>query len=339
MIASLKNFFREDLGEIVAAYFDGEKIFIAHLTEKFETTEVDADGSESERIAEKISIVCRQKGWKTFAVGFCLQEGDTVTFQTEVGNVPEKEIPAMVKSWAAAQAGTEAAFSFARVDEELWMETLPRTKVEEFCAAFEKFGMNLRALSVMPADVLKKIHPFERTEFISEVIRDKKAPNFLSARRSLWDWKKFSLTAAAIFIGLMILGSAKLFVDYGAASAQLDAAKISVNEMSAELALKENLDADIAELQRLHKICAAQNVTQTKFNLLINLGKISGGGIRLTEISIDEKFLELEGKGSAPDVVKSYLSRVKNFVAQSARLESSKENDDGEIVFMIRATL
>ena len=30
----LTNFFREDLSEIVGAYFDGEKIFVAHLSRK-----------------------------------------------------------------------------------------------------------------------------------------------------------------------------------------------------------------------------------------------------------------------------------------------------------------
>ena len=52
--ARLKKFFREEPDEVVGAYFDGEKIFIARLTEKFETIEVDADGT--------------QKGWKTSAV-------------------------------------------------------------------------------------------------------------------------------------------------------------------------------------------------------------------------------------------------------------------------------
>ena len=134
-LTRLKKFFREDLSEIIGAYFDGEKIFIARLTEKFETVEVDADSFEIERLAEQISIVCNQKGWKTSLVGFCLREEETVTYLFEVSNVPEKEFPALVKSWAIAQAGKDAPFSFVKVDGELWMETLPRTKLEEICAA------------------------------------------------------------------------------------------------------------------------------------------------------------------------------------------------------------
>lgn len=338
MIQELKNFFREDLSEVIGAYFDGEKIFIVRLTEKFETLEVDADGSEVERLAEKISLVCRQKGWKTSAVGFCLREEDAGTFQTEVGNVPEKEIPALVKSWAVAQAGEGAAFSFAKVGEELWMETLPRARVEEFDAAFGKFGLNLRGLSIMPVDMLKKVHPYDRTEFITEVVRDKKAPNLLSARSSVWSRKKLSAVAATIFFVGLLIGSAKLFFDYREASAELDAVKLSIDDVREDLALKKILDADIAELHRLNTL-AAQIEGKKNFNLLINLGKISGGDVRLTKIRIEENFLELEGLTDKPDAVQSYLSRVKSSVVQSARLERSAENDAGDIAFLIRAAL
>ena len=68
--ARLKNFFREDVDEVVGAYFDGEKIFLVRLTEKLETFEVDADGAEPAHFAEKISLACTQKGWKTSAVGY-----------------------------------------------------------------------------------------------------------------------------------------------------------------------------------------------------------------------------------------------------------------------------
>lgn len=337
MITKLKNFFREDLSEVVGAYFDGEKIFVTRQADKFETVEIEADGFELEHIAEKISLVCRQKGWKNSLIGFCLREEDAVTFQMEAGNVPEKEIPAMVKIWAAAQADIDAVFSFTKVGAEFWMETLPRAKFEEICAAFKKFNLNLRGLSVMPADMLTKVSPFDRTKFIAEVIRNKKSPNLLSTRDSAWNWKKISLATAAIFFIALIIGSAKIFFDYSETSAQLDAAKISIDEFRDDLALKENLNADIADLHKLNKICAAQNVNPKNFNLLINLGKIAGGGVRLIEIHIDEKSLVLEGSASTSDAVKSYLSRVKNFVAQSARFESSKENDDGDILFKIRA--
>ena len=337
--ALFKNFFREDLGEVVGAYFDGEKIFIVRLTEKFETIEIDADGAEPEQLAEKISLACTQKGWKTSSVGFCLREEDAVTFQSDVANVPEKEIPALVKSWARAQTGADAEFSFAKVGAELWMETLPRAKVKEFVAAFKKFGMNLRALSVMPpADLLTKVEPFDRTEFITEIVREKKSPNLLSARGGVWNFEKISAAVAAIFFIGIILSSAELFLDYKDASDKLDAAKISVEKFSEDLALKKNLDADIDELHRLNAL-TAQIEPEKNFNLLINLGKIAGDDVRLTKIRAEENFLELEGLTDNPDAVRNYLARVRNSVVQSARLENSSERDDGEIVFVIRADL
>ena len=66
--ARLKKFFREDLEEVVGAYFDGEKIFLARLTEKLETFEIDADGAEPEHLAKKISLTCTRNGRKTSAV-------------------------------------------------------------------------------------------------------------------------------------------------------------------------------------------------------------------------------------------------------------------------------
>ena len=333
----IAKIFRADVSELIGAYFDGEKIFLARLTDKSETLEVEADGTEFEQLAEKILQVCRQRDWKTSAVGFCLQDSDAVTFQTEVGNVPEKEIPAMVKSWAAAQAGADAAFAFTRVGEELWMETLPRTRLNEICAAFDKFGLKLCALSVMPSDLLTKISPFDKAKFIATVIREKKSPNLLTARGGIWNWKKISQAVAAIFFGAILFTSAKILLDYQVAANNLDAAKTSLDKLREDLAVKENLDADIAELNRLNKICAAQKVSPKKFNFLLNLGRVAGGGVRLTSVRADENFLELEGLAVTPDAVKSYLGSVKNSVIQTARLETSSERDDGEIFFVIRA--
>ena len=336
--ARLKKFFREEPDEVVGAYFDGEKIFLARLTEKFETIEVDADGTEPEYLAEKISLACAQKGWRTSAVGFCLQESDAVIYQSAIPNLPEKELPASVKTWAVAQAGADAVSSFAKVGEELWMETLPRARVKEFVAAFKKFNLNLRGLSVMPVDMLTKTAPFDRTEFIIGVVRDKKTPNLLSARSSVWNWKKISVAAAAIFFIAMFLGSAKLLIDYRAASEKLNAAKISLDELHDELILKENLDATVAELHKINSL-AASIEPEKKFNLLVKLGKIAEGDVRLTKIRVDKNSLELEGLTDKPDALRNYFARVKNSVEKSARLENSSERDDGEIAFVIRADL
>ena len=330
------NFFREDVGEVVGAYFDGVKIFVVRLTESFETVEVDAESSELEHLAEKISLVCRQRGWQTSAVGVCLREDDAVIYQTEI-NFPGKEIASFVKSWSQAQAGIDAAFSFVISGGEIWMETLPKSTLDDYCAAFEKFGLKLRALSIMPVDLLTKVTPFNHADFIAQVVHEKKSPNLLSARSSVVDWKKISQALAAMILAVIIGFSAKILFEYQAAAAELDAAKKSLDELRAELALKENIDADIAELNRLNKIVAAQEVSPTKFNFLVNLGKVAGGGVHLSRIRCEENFLELEGVADNSDAVKNYLSRVKNSVAQNSRLENSTELDDGNISFVIRA--
>lgn len=335
-LAAAKKFFREEAGEVIGAYFDGEKLFVVRLTEKFETVELDAYGAELEQLAEKISLTCKERAWKTSAVGFCLREEDAVTYQQAVGNLPKKEIPAMVKSWAAAQAGNDAAFSFARTNDELWMETLPRTRLEEFCAAFGKFGLNLRGLSVMPADSLTKVAPFDRTAFISEVVRNKKAPNLLEARASVWSWQRISQAAAAVFLIALTVATVKTLLDYSEASDELEEAKLAVDDLSEDVALKKAVDADIARLHRLNDLAAAQADTSPTFNLLINLGKTADKTIRLTTVRVDKDSLELEGLADAPDAVKDYLARVKDFAAQKAQLESSSERDDGDIAFVIR---
>ena len=61
MFGVVKNFFREDLSEVVGAYFDGEKIFVVNLSENSAVVEVDADSSDVEHLAEKISIACSRK--------------------------------------------------------------------------------------------------------------------------------------------------------------------------------------------------------------------------------------------------------------------------------------
>ena len=267
----------------------------------------------------------------------CLQDNDAVTFQTEVGNVPEKELPAMVKSWAAAQAGKDAAFAFAKVGVAVWMETLPRARLDEICAAFKKFGLNLRGVSVMLSDSIDKVAPFDRTEFIAEVVRNKRAPNFLSAGSTV-HWQKISSAVAAIFLVALAVASGKVFWDCRAASDELDAAKQAVDKIGADVALKKTLDADVAELHRLNNL-AAQVAASPNFNLLLNAGRIADKSVRLTKIRADKDSLELEGLANTPDAVKNYLARVKGTVASTARLERSTERDDGDIAFVIRAAL
>ena len=267
-----------------------------------------------------------------------MRDEDAVTFQTEINNVPEEQIPALVKSWALAQAGANPAFSFTKVGEELWMETLPKATANEYLTTFKKFGLNLRGLSIMPDDLLEKRHPYDRTEFITEIIRNKSSPNLLTTSNSLWNWQKISYAVAAIFLCLLTIGSIKLFLDYDEVADKLDAAKVSVENLNADIALKKDIDDTVAELHRINKLAAQVDINEN-FNRLLNLGKIADKNIRLTKIRADENSLELEGITDESDALKNYLGRVRSTVAKSARLESSIERDDGKIVFVIRATL
>ena len=336
IFSAAKNFFREDTGEVLGAYFDGETIFLARLTETFETAEVAADGDGFERIAEKISEACRLRGWKN-SIGFCLRESDAVTFQTEVANVPEKEIPKLVETWSRAQAGNNSLNSFAIIGGELWMETLPRATADEICAAFRKCGLNLLALSLMPPDLLTKKNPLDKARFIAEVASKKTLPNLLRTRGTSWNVQKLSLTAAAIFLIAALVQAAGIFSEWRTASNELDAAKLSLDEMREDLSLKKFIDDDTDELRRLNNLTA--NVNATTFNLLINLGKSFGGDVRLTKIHVDENSAQLDGLATSTEAVKNCLARVKNSVVQSARLENSSTRDDGEIAFTMRADL
>ena len=333
--SSTTNFFREDTGEVVGAYFDGEKIF---LSRSAETLEIAAGGNGFERIAEKISSTCRQRDWNTQAVGFCLREVDAVTFQTDVANVPEKDFPKLVETWSQAQAGDGSLSSFAIIGGELWMETLPKATADEISTAFRKCGLNLLALSVMPPDLLTKKNPFDKARFIAEVATKKISPNLLRTRASSWNVRKLSATLAAIFLIAVLVHSAETFSDWRAASNELDVAKLSVENLRDDLSLKSLIDDDIAELRRLNNLTANVNTAKT-FNLLINLGKSFGGDVHLTKIHIDENSAQLDGLSTSAEAVKSCLARVKSSVVQSARLENSSARDDGEITFAIRADL
>ena len=336
LLTQAKNFFREDTSSIVGAYFDGDKIFLTRLTDSFETTEIFAEGSKPEQLAEKIFEACRQRGWQNSAFGFCLRDEDVIAYQSSANHLPAKEIPNYIKTWAVGQTnGKDAVFAFKPVDDgEVWMETVPRDTVEKICAAFEKFNLDLCALSAMPDEMLTKRNPLDMTKFIIDAVKNKNAPNLL-ARRSDWNVKKISAAVATIFFASVVAHSASIFFEWRAATNELDEAKISVDNLRDELALKKILDENIAALNQLNNLAAQVNATKN-LNLLLGLGKISGGDVHLTNIRGEENLLEIEGVAETPDAVKNYLGRLKNFVP-NIRLENSSESDDGEIKFTLRA--
>lgn len=335
--SATKNFFREDTGCVVGAYFDGETVFLVRLTDTFNTAEISADDTDFAHIAEKISVVCRGRGWQTQTVGFCLRESDAVTYQSEMPNVPEKDFPALVKTWSQAQAGTDATNSFAKVNGGLWMETLPRATTDEICAAFRKFNLNLVALSVMPSDLLTKRTPLDRAYFIANVAEKKTSPNLLRRQDNSLNMRKISAVFAVTFLVAALVTASMTFADWFAATNELEAANVALNELRDDISLKKFFDEDIDALRRLNNL-TVDNKTTT-FSLLINFGKVASGDVHLTNLRVDENFAEVNGLAKNSEAVKSCLARVKSSVTPRARLENSSTRDDGEITFAIRADL
>lgn len=341
----IKNFFREDFSEVLGIYYDGEKIFLARLTKKFETAEVNFETDLDDKLspiaqlAEKIAVICSQRGWRTSKVGLCLREGDAITFRSNFENVPPDEIDSAIKTWATSQAGKNAPYTFAEVEGEIWAETLTKTLVEEYISAWEKNSIHLCALTVVPDfSEEESLDNLDRAVFIAKVVAEKKAPNLLAERIADWNVKKFSLTAAAIFILIFCVISAKIFYDYHQAENELEAAKKILSEESETLVLKKSLDADIAEMKKINSLLVEQQESFSKLNVLIRLGKISGGSAQLKKINATENFTQIEGLAENPDALEKYLSRLKNSFAQSVKLENTSTTDGGEINFVIRLT-
>lgn len=181
----VKNFFREDFREVLGIYHDDEKIFLARLTKKFETAEVNFEVdlndkiSPIEQLAEKVSVICAQRGWKTSKVGLCLREGDAITFRTNFENVPPAEIDSAVKTWATSQAGKNAPYAFTEIDGEIWAETLTKTVSEEYISAWKKNSLNLCALTVMPDfSEEESSEGLDKAVFVAKIVAKKKISEF-----------------------------------------------------------------------------------------------------------------------------------------------------------------
>ena len=339
----IKNVFREDFGEVLGIYHDDEKIFLARRTKKFETAEVNFEIDLSDKIspieqlAEKVSVICAQRGWKTSKVGLCLREGDAITLRTNFENIPQNEIDSAVKTWATSQAGKNAPYTFTEIDGEIWAETLTKTVVEEYVSAWKKNSISLCALTVMPDfSEDESSDNLDRAVFVAKVVVEKKSPNLLAEKIADWNVKKISLTAAAIFILILCGMCGKIFYDYRVAENELDAAKKILAEESETLVLKKSLDADVDEMKKINSLLAAQQENFSKLNVLIKLGKISGNAVRLKKINATENFVQLEGLAENSVAIEKYLSRLKNSLAANVKLENTSATDGGEINFTVR---
>lgn len=340
------KFFREDLSEILGVYYDEEKIFIARLTDKLETYEFnfEIDSTDNapavEQLAKKIKFICNKNGWKNSRVGVVLRDGVAVTLQTDFKNVPAAEIQNAVKIWAVAHAKNNARYTSVQRGNEIWMEALPAPIVEEYISAFEKNSMILCALTEIPRplDDERPLTPFNRAIFAADVVKNKKSPNILNTKISTWNVKKISLTAAAIFLIALTGFSAKLAGDYFSAAKRAETAQTRLNSQDDIFTLKQDFDASTARLKRFYGLISAQDINLQKFNALVKIGKLSDCKIILNKIKTSGETLELEGVAESPEIVKYYLSRLKNSISPKVKLKSSTEFD-GQFIFSISVNL
>lgn len=341
----LLKYFREDSSKILGVYYDGEKIYLARLSDKIETAEiyfeVATDGTPAvEQLAAKVKLLCEKNSWRNLAVGLVLREGTAATFQTEFRNVPDAEIEGAVKVWALANVN-DARYSSIRSGEEIWMEAVAAPIVEEYVSAFEKNAMKLYALTEFPqilADVERPPTPFTRAIFAADIVKNKKPPNILSQKISKWNVKKIALTAAAIFVVVLAGISAKLAYEYMDAATRTETAQERLLAKNDTVILKEEFDAATGEIKRIDEVIAGQEINTQNFNALVRLGKIADRKITPEKIRSNEGTLELEGTGESPDAVKHYLARLKSIVSPKVKLKRASE-EDGQSNFAISADL
>ena len=339
------NFFREDLSEILGVYYDGEKIFFARLSDKIEMTEINFEIANDNapatlQLSEKIKLICNQNLWHNPKISLILREGTAATFQSDFKNIPAAEIKNAVKIWATAHVGKEARYTYIKSGEEIWMEALPASIVEEYVEAFAENSLQLCNLTEFPmilSDTDRPPTPYNLAIFAADILKNKKPPNILPQKISTWNIKKISLTAAAVFLIVIAGISAKLGHDYFTAQNRLETAQNRFTANDDTFILKDTLDASTGKIKRFDGVISAQNVNPQNFNALLKIGKLSGGKIILDKIKANGETVELEGVAESPDAVKLYLNRLKNFVSPKVKLKNSTE-EDGQFVFSIGIT-
>ena len=341
------NFFKEDFSEVVGAYFDGEKIYLARrINDTVENIDAnfsishEEDVSEIEQLAEKIFMLCSQRGWKTSKTGFCLREGAATIFQTQFSGIPANEIESAVKTWAKSQVGKNSLYASIQYDEEIWMEAILKSTAEEYVAAWRKNSMTLCALTVMPTEFnepISLIKPATFAEFVAEVVATKKAPNLLSEQLSAWNYKKISATIAALFFCVFLFAFAKVSYEYHNAAAQVEDIQAALNQHSDELAMKKIADENISAMKKINSLCAAQSNSLPQFNALVKLGMIADGKTRLTKLKTAAGDIELEGVAENTDDIKNYVDRLKTITPHVK--QGNFSSADGVTNFTLNLTL
>ena len=336
------NFFRKKPNdEFVGVSFDNKKIFLVRLTDKEEFAEsefnviADKDFSAEEQLAEKISLICLQRGWKTSATGLCLDDDTVKTFELEFPKIPAAETEKAVKSWVYIHLGEGTFFDFEENDGKIWAETLQKEHGEKFLDAFKKNSVNLVAMSAFPHDDSEKNTLADRAKFIAEVAKSKSGLNLLPIQNEdLWDKKKICLAAAMIYAIFCIILFAKLALIYPQTIEESENAKQNVRQHSDLAAKKISSEKNIAELQSLNRIGAELGDKNDNFNFLLTLGKIPAEKISLKKIESTGKEIEIEGVAENSSAIKNYLNKLKSYTT-NAKLNRSAEDEGGQMNFSI----
>ena len=334
----IRNFFREDSGEIVGVHHDGEKIFLARITNKLETFETnfeidfEKNISPVEQLAEKIFTICKERGWNSKKIALCLNEGDSVTFQPDFENIPQDKIESAVKIWAAAQCGENALYTSAKVCGEFWSEAMSQKSAEEYFSAFEKNSMTLCLMTSLTGIFSDK------AAYVARLFAEKKSPNLITKKFPVWNWKKISVSVIGIFIFFAGIFFGKIFYDLNQARENLEIAKKNFESQSEILDAKKEIEKNISEMKILNDFLASQSENSSKLNILIKLGKVADEKIFLQKITLSGNVAEIEGEAEKADFIKNYLHKLKNATASEAKLESATAADGGKINFVIRLT-
>ena len=332
------NFFRKDFREVVGVHHDGEKIFLARLTNKLETVEqnfeidFEKNISPAEQLAEKIFLICSKQGWSSKKIALCLNEGETVIFQPDFENIPADKIESAVKIWAEAQVGENAFYTSAKVCGEFWTEAISKKSAEEYLSAFEKNSMTLCEMTSLTGIFTDK------AAYVARLAAEKKTPNLISKKIDVWNWKKIFLSATGIFIFVTAIIFGKIFYDFNTAEKNLEDAKKKFADLEEINSLQKDFNKNISEMKILNEFLATQVESSSKLNTLIKIGKVSNKKIQLNKIILSGNVAELEGVSEKADFVSNYLKQLKISVTNNAKLESATAADGGKINFVIRLT-
>lgn len=329
---SIKNFFREDFSKVVGIYFDGEEIFLSRLDgENFSAHFEVEEENFSEQLAEKVSVLCSQRGWENSKVALCLREGDSIVLPLDFDNIPENQIEAAVQTWAAAQAGQNALSTFAKVDGEFCAETISQADAEKFIAAFEKNSMTLCAMTALIGKYWK---PADKAKRAARIAAENNLPNLLLKNLSAWNFKKIFLFAAGILFLITSIVFGQIFYKFFTVQGELETLQKKLAALEDTAVLKENFDADVAAAKKLNALLASQ-ADINKLNILIKIGQLANDKFRLTKINLSKDAAEIEGAAESSTDVKNLLGKLKSFISKNARLENISTEDDA-VTFKIR---